>query len=451
MTTDTIAAVSTPYGKGGISIIRISGRDAIEIADSIFVSKSGKKLADAANRTINYGHIVAEGRVIDEVLVTVMKAPHTFTAENVAEINCHGGLYVTKAVLGAVYNAGARPAEAGEFTKRAFLNGRIDLTYARSVMDMINAKTELQHRMALNHLNGRLAERIRNIRGKIIDIAAYIQGTIDFPEELEEADDSKIYADIKEVTSDIDLLIANADKGIVAKEGITTAIIGKPNVGKSSLLNLLADCDRAIVTDIPGTTRDTIEETVSIGNLVLKLVDTAGIRATDDAVESIGVDRAKTLAEESELILFVIDSSKATDDADREIFELIKDKSPIIIANKSDISNGVKPPFDCEPVHLCAKSGEGLDTLIEKIEERFIGNGEFFGETDTVITGEREKNALKKAKEHLISGADTLKNLSADMAIDDILSAAESLNLIDGIHISDDIINTVFETYCVGK
>lgn len=451
MTNDTIAAVSTPYGKGGISIIRISGKDAIGIADRAFVSKRGKKLADATDRTVNYGHIVSEGRVLDEVLVTVMRAPHTFTAEDVVEINCHGGLYVTKAVLDAVYDAGARPAEAGEFTKRAFINGRIDLTYAQSVMDMINAKTELQHRMALNHLNGRLAERIRAVRGKITDIAAYIQGTIDFPEELEEADEGKIGTDIEDVIADIDSLIANADKGIVAKEGITTVIVGKPNVGKSSILNLLADCDRAIVTDIPGTTRDTIEETVSLGNLVLKLVDTAGIRTTDDAVESIGVERAKALAETGELILFVIDLSREIDDEDREIFDLIKDKQPLIIANKSDISEMAEIPFDCDAVQLCAKSGDGLDELISKIEERFIGGGELFGESDTIITGEREKNALKSARAHLISGADTIKALSADMAIDDILSAAECLNLIDGIHIGDDIINTVFETYCVGK
>ena len=451
MTTDTIAAVSTPYGKGGISIIRISGDRAIEIADSVFSSKSGRKLTDATNRSVNYGHIVSKGDIIDEVLVTVMRAPHTFTAEDVAEINCHGGLYVTKAVLEAVYDAGARPAEAGEFTKRAFINGRIDLTYAQSVMDMINAKTELQHRLALNHLSGRLAERIRAIRGKITDIAAYVQGTIDFPEELEEADDTKIESDIKAVMADIDSLIVNADRGIVAKEGITTVIVGKPNVGKSSLLNLLADCDRAIVTDIPGTTRDTIEETVSIGNLVLKLVDTAGIRNTEDAVESIGVDRAKVLAQQAELILFVIDSSTDIDDGDREIYDLIKDKKPIVIANKSDIAKDFEMPFDCEVIRLCAKNGDGLSELIYTVENRFIGGAELFGASDTIITGEREKNALKNASKHLARGLDTLRNLSADMAIDDILSSAECLTLIDGISISDDIINTVFETYCVGK
>ncbi|MBE7012897.1 MAG: tRNA uridine-5-carboxymethylaminomethyl(34) synthesis GTPase MnmE [Ruminococcaceae bacterium] len=450
MNYDTIAAVSTPYGRGGISIIRISGDRAVEIADKVFASKSGKRLADAQNRTINYGHIFSEGNMIDEVLVSVMRAPRTFTGEDVVEINCHGGLYVTKAVLAAVFKAGARPAEGGEFTKRAFLNGRIDLTYAQSVMDMINAKNELQHKLALNHLNGRLAERIRDIRTQITDIAAYIQGTIDFPEELEEADDGKILSDINNVTKAIGKLIENADRGIIAKEGISTVIVGKPNVGKSSLLNLLADCDRAIVTDIPGTTRDSIEEVVSLGNLILRLTDTAGIRTTDDTVESIGVQRAKALAENAELILFVVDISKPTDNDDMQIYELVKGKNTVIIANKSDIAEGCVLPFEGDTVKLCAKDGTGLDALIDTVEKKFMGEADLYN-SDTVITGEREKNALCNALSLLQSAAKTVEGLSPDMAIDDILSAAECLNLIDGIHISDDIINTVFETYCVGK
>lgn len=448
---DTIAAVSTPYGRGGISIIRISGSEAIEIADRVFRSKSGKTLAAATDRSINYGHIIAGGDLVDEVLVSVMRAPHTFTAEDVVEINCHGGLYVTKAVLGAVYDAGARPAEAGEFTKRAFLNGRVDLTYASSVMDMINAKTKLQHKMALNHLNGRLAERIREIRTNLTETAAYLQATFDFPEELEEAEDSRVEDSLIKAIAMMDSLLENADKGIVAKEGIPTVIVGKPNVGKSSLMNLLAQCDRAIVTDIPGTTRDTIEEVVTVGNLMLKLTDTAGIRETSDKVESIGVERAKNLAEIAELVLFVVDCSSPADEADEQIYDMVKKKNTVIIANKCDIAGDVQLPFGNDAIPFCAKSGEGLKELTNKIEEIYLSGIEECTESDTLLSGEREKDAVKKARALAQSALDTARTLSADMAMDDIFAAAQCLNLIDGAEISDDIIDTIFETYCVGK
>ncbi|MBQ6998965.1 MAG: tRNA uridine-5-carboxymethylaminomethyl(34) synthesis GTPase MnmE [Clostridia bacterium] len=448
---DTIAAVSTPYGRGGISVIRISGSEAVQTADKVFRAKSGKTLTDAPNRSINYGHIISNGEVIDEVLVSVMRAPHTFTAEDVVEINCHGGLYVTKAVLGAVYDAGARPAEAGEFTKRAFLNGRVDLTYASSVMDMINAKTKLQHKMALNHLNGKLAERIRNIRESLMETAAYIQASFDFPEELDEAEDDRIEHSLEKALSMMDNLLENADKGIVAKEGIPTVIVGKPNVGKSSLMNLLAQCDRAIVTDIPGTTRDTIEEVVTVGNLMLKLTDTAGIRETGDTVESIGVERAKNLAEIAELVLFVVDCSKPLDDADMQIYDMVKDKNTVIIANKCDLADNFELPFEIDAIKFCAKSGDGLKALTDKIEQIYISGIEECTESDTLLSGEREKDAVKKARAFTNSALTTIKVLSSDMAIDDIHSAANALNLIDGTEISDDIINTIFETYCVGK
>ncbi len=449
---DTIAALSTPYGRGGISIIRISGADAVSIGERVFKAKSGNPLSDAENRTVNYGHIYsAEGEVIDEVLVSIMRAPHTFTAEDVVEINCHGGIYVTGAVLEAVYNAGARPAEAGEFTKRAFLNGRVDLTYASSVMDMINAKTKLQHKMAMNHLNGRLAQRIREIRERLMETAAYIQATLDFPEELEEAEEGELEASLSKAISMMDDLLKNADKGIVAKEGIPTVIVGKPNVGKSSLMNLLSRCDRAIVTDIPGTTRDTIEEVVTVGSLMLKLTDTAGIRDTADTVESIGVERAKSLAELAELVLFVVDCSAPIDDADMQIYNMVKDKSTVIIANKSDISQNPTLPFEGDIISFCAKTGSGLDELTQKIEELYIGGIEEYIETDTLLSGEREKDAVKKARALAVSAQNTIRTLSSDMATEDIYSAADCLNLIDGAEISDDIIDTIFETYCVGK
>ncbi|MBR2477045.1 MAG: tRNA uridine-5-carboxymethylaminomethyl(34) synthesis GTPase MnmE [Clostridia bacterium] len=448
MSFHTIAAVSTPYGRGGISIIRISGEDAINIADKVFRSKSGRSLADAQNRTINYGHIVANNEVIDEVLVSVMRGPHTFTAEDVVEINCHGGLYVTKAVLRAVYDAGAYPAEAGEFTKRAFLNGRVDLTYASSVMDMINAKTKLQHKMALNHLNGNLAKRIREIREAITEVSAYIQASLDFPEEIEETDDGVIEVSLTKAINMMDKLLENADKGIVAKEGIPTVIVGKPNVGKSSLMNLLAQCERAIVTDIPGTTRDSIEEVITVGNLMLKLTDTAGIRETGDTVESIGVERAKHLAEAAELVIFVVDASSPLDQSDMQIYEMVKDKNVVILANKND-KGTTKLPFDAIP--FCAKTGDGLEKLTEKIEEIYISGIEEFTESDTLLSGEREKNAVKRARELTASALNTARALTPDLAMDDIMEAAKCLNLIDGAEITEDIIETIFETYCVGK
>lgn len=448
MSFHTIAAVSTPYGRGGISIIRISGDDAINIADKVFRSKSGRSLADAKNRTVNYGHIVANNEIIDEVLVSVMRGPHTFTAEDVVEINCHGGIYVTKAVLRAVYDAGAYPAQAGEFTKRAFLNGRVDLTYASSVMDMINAKTKLQHKMALNHLNGNLAKRIREIREAITEVSAYIQASLDFPEEIEETDDSVIEISLTKAINMMDKLLENADKGIVAKEGIPTVIVGKPNVGKSSLMNLLAQCERAIVTDIPGTTRDSIEEVITVGNLMLKLTDTAGIRETGDTVESIGVERAKTLAEAAELIIFVVDASSPLDQSDMQIYEMVKDKNVVIIANKSD-KGTTELPFEAIP--FCAKTGDGLEKLTEKIEEIYISGIEEFTESDTLLSGEREKNAVKRARELTASALSTARSFTPDLAMDDIMEAAQCLNLIDGAEITEDIIETIFETYCVGK
>ena len=448
---DTIAAVSTPYGRGGISIIRISGDDAITIADRVFRSKSGKTLEEADNRSINYGHIISCGKVTDEVLVSVMRAPHTFTAENVVEINCHGGLYVTKAVLSAVYDAGARPARAGEFTKRAFVNGRIDLSYAQSVMDMINAKTELQHKIAINHLSGKLSEKIRDIRSLLMETAAYLQASFDFPEEIDETDDNKTEASLKKAISMMDELLCNADKGIIAKEGLPTVIVGKPNVGKSSLMNLLAQCDRAIVTDIPGTTRDTIEEVITLGNLMLKLTDTAGIRETSDTVESIGVERAKSLADISELILFVVDSSAPLDDDDKKIYDLAKDKNTIIIANKCDKATSYNEPFGVKAVKFCAKTGDGLKELTEKIEEMYLGSTLEFAEDGTLVSGEREKHAVKEAKDFTENALKTVLSMSSDMAIEDIYGAIGALNIIDGAEISEDIIDTIFETYCVGK
>ena len=448
MSYHTIAAVSTPYGRGGISIIRISGEDAINIADKVFRSKSGRSLSDAENRTINYGHIVADNEVIDEVLVSIMRGPHTFTAEDVVEINCHGGLYVTKAVLRAVYDAGAIPAEPGEFTKRAFLNGRVDLTYASSVMDMINAKTKLQHKMALNHLNGNLANRIREIREALTEVSAYIQASLDFPEEIDETDDSAIEVSLTKAINMMDKLLDTADKGIVAKEGIPTVIVGKPNVGKSSLMNLLAQCERAIVTDIPGTTRDSIEEVITLGNLMLKLTDTAGIRETGDTVESIGVERAKNLAEAAELVIFVVDASSPLDESDMQIYEMVKDKNTIILANKND-KGRTELPFEAIP--FCAKTGDGLEKLTEKIEEIYISGIEESTESDTLLSGEREKNAVKRAREFTANALSTIKGYTPDLAMDDIMEAAHCLNLIDGAEITEDIIETIFETYCVGK
>lgn len=336
---DTIAAIATASGNSGIGIIRVSGDEAIEIVDKIFKSvNSDKKLVNVKSHTINYGHIVDNDKVIDEVLVSVMNGPHSYTGEDVVEINCHGGMIVIRKILEIVLKNGARTAEPGEFTKRAFLNGRMDLSQAEAVMDVINAKNEFALSSSIEQLNGRVSEKIKSLREKIIYNIAFIESALDDPEHISiDGYSEKLSKILEEVNGELSRLINNFDNGRIVKEGVKTVILGKPNAGKSSLLNLLLGEERAIVTDIEGTTRDTLEESINLNGVFLNLIDTAGIRDSEDVVEQIGVNKAKELAEKSDLVIFVADASKELDENDKEIINLIKDKTAMFLLNKSDL------------------------------------------------------------------------------------------------------------------
>ncbi|MCR4693313.1 MAG: tRNA uridine-5-carboxymethylaminomethyl(34) synthesis GTPase MnmE, partial [Firmicutes bacterium] len=390
----TIAAVSTPNGLGGISVIRVSGDKALAICDSVF--KGAKSLLDVKSHTVNYGHIVDKnGTLIDEVLVTVMLAPKTYTREDVVEISTHGGFTASKKVMDVLIESGAFPAEAGEFTKRAFLNGRIDLSQAEGVIDIINSKTEAERKNALFQAEGGLFKKISEIRNNLVHLAAQMQVAIDYPDEdLEDVTKEDVILSLSEREKEILELLATKDNGKVLKEGIKTAIIGKPNVGKSSLLNCLAGEDRAIVTDIPGTTRDVIEEFVNLDGVPLKLLDTAGIRSSEDDVEKIGIERAKRAIKEAELILFVVDLSQKQDLEDKLLLELIKDKKCITVANKADIKTENLP---CD-VEICAKTGSGISRLSKIIKKMYNFAEIEFGET-AIITNLRHLAALNGANE----------------------------------------------------
>lgn len=376
----TIAAISTStMSSGGISIVRMSGKDAIETADKIFVSKNGKKLSEASSHTVHYGNIVDEdGNIIDEVLVIVMRAPNTYTREDVVEIDCHGGILVTRKVLEAAIKAGAKPAEPGEFTKRAFLNGRIDLSQAEAVIDVINSKNEYALKSSVSQLDGKLSAKIKEIREVILNHVAYIEAALDDPEHIS-LDNyvNNIEKDVDNCVDNVYKLLKTSDNGRIMRDGIRTVILGKTNAGKSSLLNALAKEERAIVTDIEGTTRDVLEEQVNLGGVTLNLVDTAGIRKTDDYVESIGVEKAKKYAQDADLVIFVVDSSRPLDKNDDDIISLIQNKNVIVLLNKSDMEQVVKPEDlknlnKFSMVSISAKNETGLDKLEHAIKDMFF-------------------------------------------------------------------------------
>ena len=379
---DTIAAISTStVSSGGISIVRISGPDAIIIGDKVFKSKKNIKLANVQSHTVHFGNICDNGNEIDEALVIVMKSPNTYTRENIVEIDCHGGILVTKKVLEAVLNAGARLAEPGEFTKRAFLNGRIDLSQAEAVIDIINAKNDYALKSSVNQLDGKLSEKIKNIREIILNNVAFIEAALDDPEHFDiDANVNNLKNDVENCLNNVDNLLKTCDNGRIMHDGVRTVILGKTNAGKSSLLNVLAREERAIVTDIEGTTRDTLEEMINLSGVTLNLIDTAGIRKTDDVVESIGVNKAKKLAEVADLVIYVVDSSRVLDDNDYEIMELIKDKKVLVILNKADLAQvttaeDIKKIINCETVTISAKQETGIEELEETVKSMFF-NGE---------------------------------------------------------------------------
>ena len=454
MKNDTIAAIATPHGTGGISVIRVSGNESINICDKVFRAKNNKKLTDAKTHTIHYGNIVVNGKVLDEVLVSVMRAPNTFTREDTVEINCHGGLVVTEKVLLSVLSAGATLASPGEFTKRAFLNGRIDLSQAEAVIDIINSPSSLALSCAANQLGGLLSSDINTLRDKVLEILAQINVTIDYPEEdIDDVEKSALISDLESVKNKISELLDTSYHGKLIRDGINTVICGKPNVGKSSILNLLARDTRAIVTDIAGTTRDVIEERVTIGNVVLNVYDTAGIRDTSDTIESLGIDKSKECIKNAELVLFVADSVSGISKEDEEIFENLNKKNVIVILNKSDIGNleSNKLFNGYKVVKLSAKTGDGLNNLSSAIEEMF-NLGKITAGDNNAITNLRHKDALSSAYKSVSSAVCALNDsVPYDIVSIDLTDCASHLGEITGKTVSDEIVDKIFARFCLGK
>jgi len=464
MNNDTIAAIATFPGNSGINIIRMSGDNALAIAENIFIKKSNINKKDKSNkikfkpRYLHYGYIIDidNNKIIDEVLVSYMKGPNTYTKEDIVEINCHGGIISAKKILEIVLHQGCRMAERGEFTKRAFLNGRIDLTQAEAVIDIINAKTDSSHEISVNHLEGRLSKEINKIIDEIMEMLANIEVNIDFPEyDEDEITVAKVKGLSESIVSEIDRLIKTADTGKIFKEGIKTVILGKPNVGKSSLMNFLLNENRAIVTEIPGTTRDTIEEYVNIKGVPLRVIDRAGIRDTDDKIEKIGVEKALSKVDESDLVIMLFDSSRELEKEDEIIIDYVRDKKVIYIKNKTDLENKLNlfkyKNIEKNLISISVLKNEGLEEIIEKINEMFF-QGSLNLSNDLIINSVRHKNLLMNAKKSL---EEVLKSIEESMTIDfieiDLKDAMESLGLIVGKSVSDDLVEKIFTEFCIGK
>lgn len=458
----TIAAISTAMSNSGIGIVRMSGPEAVEIADRVYHSKTGKKLKDQTSHTIHYGYIVDGEETIDEVLVMLMRAPHTYTGEDTVEINCHGGVYVVKRILEVLIKNGARPAEPGEYTKRAFLNGKMDLSQAEAVGDLIVSQNEYALQSSIQQLKGNIKEKIEDIRSKIIYHTAFIETALDDPEHISvDGYGETLKVVVNELLLQIQALLNTCDDGRIIKEGIKTVILGKPNAGKSSLLNVLLKEDRAIVTDIAGTTRDTLEEHINLQGLSLNIVDTAGIRDTGDIVEKIGVDKAKSQADQADLILYVIDASRPLDQDDEEIFALIKEKKSIILLNKTDLDMIVTrkeieeayPNDQGEPkiIEISAKNHQGIEELENTLKEMFFAGNLAFND-EIYITNVRHKTALQDAYESLLKVNDSIEaGMPEDFYSIDLMDAYESLGSITGETIGEDLVNEIFSKFCMGK
>ncbi len=457
---DTICAISTAPGIGGIGIVRISGKSSIEILDKIFLSNKGKKQIDYKSHYLNYGYILDQknGQRIDEVLVSVMRAPNTYTKEDVVEINCHGGNVSLRKILELCLKNGARLATAGEFTKRAFLNGRIDLAQAEAVIDLINSKTDLGFESAFEQLEGHLSQRVGKLKNEALSLIAHIEASIDFPEhDIEETTIRLLLEKINQLIEEIDDILKNADKGKLIREGLSTAIVGKPNVGKSSLLNSLVRENRAIVTEVPGTTRDIIEEYINVGGVPLKVIDTAGIRETEDVVEKIGVQRSNIAIEKANLILFVLDNNDELSESDLKIAEKIRDKKTIIIINKIDLENKLNEEKiirilpDKPIIRVSVKEERYLDKLENTISEMFF-DGHIELNNNVMITNIRHKSLLEGAKDDLIEAKRGLEeSVPVDCVSIDIKNCLEKLGGITGDYVSEDIIDEIFKSFCIGK
>lgn len=472
MKTDTIAAIATAVSDSGIGIIRISGEEAIKIADGLYRSKNGKKkLSQVASHTIHYGFLYDGDEMIDEVMVAVMKAPNTYTKENTVEIDCHGGILVMHRVLEAALRHGCRLAEPGEFTKRAFLNGRIDLSKAEAVMDMIHSKNEFAMKASLNQLKGAVSDKVRSLRDEIIYEIAFIESALDDPEHISlDGYHEKLEEKTDRLLAELKKLIDSADNGKLLKDGINTVIVGKPNAGKSSLLNLLVGEDKAIVTSVAGTTRDVLEESIRLHGIGLNIIDTAGIRDTEDEVERIGVEKARKYANNADLVIYVVDSSCPLDANDEEIIELIRDKKVIVLLNKTDLDTQVTKEdmkkrfrkiyedtpnaYEKQSLHIIktsTKENTGIDEFEETIKDMFF-EGRIAVNDEIYITSKRHKEALMEAFESMQM---VKRSLADDMPEDfysiDLMSAYASLGRIIGEEVEDDLVNEIFSKFCMGK
>ena len=458
MTGDTIAAIATAMTVSGIGIIRVSGEEALEIAGKVYRSKNGKNdIRKSESHKIHYGFIYDGEEMIDEVLVMVMKGPRSYTGEDTVEIDCHGGILAMRKVLEAVIRAGARPAEPGEFTKRAFLNGRIDLSQAEAVMDVINAKNEYALKSSMSQLKGAVLKSIKEIRNSIIYHIAYIESALDDPEHISIDGYGEELSDvIKEQKQKIRRLIDSFSEGKMIREGIKTVIVGKPNAGKSSLLNCLVGEEKAIVTDIAGTTRDVLEETIVLQGISLKMMDTAGIRKTEDAVEKIGVERARTYAKEADLILYVVDSSTELDENDQEILKLLEDKKAIVLLNKSDLEPMVTRERLSQKtgkpiISISAKEEKGVEELEKQIKEMFF-QGELSFNDEVYITNARHKKALEDAWKSLEMVENSISmGMPEDFFSIDLMNAYEARGSITGEAVGEDLVNEIFSKFCTGK
>lgn len=459
----TIAAISTAMAESGIGIVRMSGEEAFAIADKIYKNKKGKRLSDQKTHTIHYGFIEEEGKVIDEVLVMLMRGPHTFTGENTVEIDCHGGVYVVKKILEACIRNGARPAQPGEFTKRAFLNGKMDLSQAEAVIDVIQSQNDYALKSSLKQLRGSVKEKISDLRNKIIYHTAFIESALDDPEHISiDGYGNVLKKETKEIIEEIETLLKTADDGRIIREGINTVILGKPNAGKSSLLNVLLGEERAIVTEIAGTTRDILQETINLQGISLNIIDTAGIRNTDDKVEKIGVDKAKDYAKEADLIIYVVDSSNDLDENDYEIMKFIQGKKSILLLNKSDLERKVTKEeikkickeYNIENIpviEISAKEEKGIDRLEEIVKEMFY-HGEISFNNEIYITNIRHKTALERAKDSLMKVIESIENdMPEDFYSIDLMDAYETLGSITGEMVGEDLVNEIFSKFCMGK
>lgn len=455
---NTIAAISTAVGEAGIGIVRISGNDAINIGNSIFRGINTKQLNVGDNRKLIYGHILDGEEIVDEVLIAYMKEPFTYTRENMVEIYCHGGIIPVRKVLELLLRSGARLAEPGEFTKRAFLNGRLDLSQAEAVMDIIESKTDKSYNVSLKQLEGSLSHKVRDIGDLLLAMIAHVEVSIDFPDhEVDEITYEEMIRDANIVKEEIEKLLSTADRGKILRDGLNTIILGKPNVGKSSLLNAILRENRAIVTDIPGTTRDIIEEFINIDGIPLKIVDTAGIRDTEDIVEKLGVDRAKDTVEMADLIIAVFDASRELSQEDYSIIELIKDKKTIALLNKSDL----KGVYDEEYLkkllngkHVISSSmttGVGVDILENSIKDMFY-SGQIEIDSGIIVNNVRHKNQLELAFKNIVSALEDIEpGVPLDCIEVDLRNCWENLGEITGDSVAEDIIDKIFAEFCLGK